>query len=104
MPSIFTRKLKLAYGLRRWPGADMPRSSLALADLGAVGRDPDPDDDELGRVGRPHADLDVEPPERAFGLGVQRLVDAHVERVRRRRPEQRAVAPDLREERVDGAP
>ena len=61
--------------------------------------DADADDDELGRVRRLHADLDVQAAERPLGGRIQRLVDADVERVllpSRRTARRRASAPGTR--------
>ena len=89
MPSISTRKSKL---LRRIHPAGLRHSSLP-----SFPRSPPPNadahDDEFRRTDRRDADLDVGRPCACRG-GVERLVDPDVEGLLRRRPEQRAVAPD----------
>ena len=64
MPSISTRKLKLPYGSLRACHGRASLSGLRSTSRAAL-PDADADDDELGRIARAHADLDVQAAERA---------------------------------------
>src|SRR3954447_21425346 len=68
-------------------------SLSGFSDVRATVPDAEADDDELGWIARPHADLDVQASELLFGKRVEHLVDADVKGVLRLVAEQRALAP-----------